>query len=268
MHANSSPALPSPSAIPRFRWPMRIFLTLIIFDMVFHSLANVFDYSEWRSELAMTSSPKPLPSWPEICEITDTGKGTPVSERWMETLDSAWDFARPWPGKESRTKIDSWEKTGAWVSYWLGTRIGFPEKLLGLRQDWSMFSPSVATKKQLARARLVFADGSTQTVRLSCDPVDLTCYSYFGNYRVMNYEDDVHSDGESRRGYFNLLKFRYPTNQHGAQLDTIFLYTFTYRFPGPDDDAAAFLRAQSGPPGWEKTPSYEYVVKTGKVYSY
>lgn len=252
-------------ARPRFGWPMRIFLTLIVFDMVFHGVANVLDYQSWLDDYAM---PRPLglPGWPEIAELSQ--KQDALGERLMATADSVWEFARPWPGKETRAKLESWEDGGRYVVAWLGSRLGFGERLLGLSQEWIMFSPSVADRKEIARARLVFADGSGTIVRLSCDPLDLTNFHRFGNYRVMNYEDDVHSDVESRKGYSNLLAHRYPKNEHGFPLQTIFLYKLTYRFAAPDDDAATVLRARSGPPDWDKQgPFYEYSVAGRKAYA-
>jgi len=47
----------------------------------------------------------------------------------------------------------------------------------------------------------------------------------------------------------------------GAALETIYFYTIAYRYPGPDEDAFAVLKAQSGPPDWDKDgPIWRYEV--------
>ena len=53
----------APKARPRFGWPLRIFLALLVFDIVFHSLAAIFPYRDWLERKELRRFPKRLPTW-------------------------------------------------------------------------------------------------------------------------------------------------------------------------------------------------------------
>ena len=52
----------APAPLPRFRWPMRIFLSVVLFDMVFRCFAILYPWDDWASDLKMTSLPRRLPT--------------------------------------------------------------------------------------------------------------------------------------------------------------------------------------------------------------
>lgn len=244
---------------PRFGWPMRIFLTLIVGNMIFHSLANIVGYHAWRKQLSMPRYPTGLPAWREIEELKEKHA---LGERVLQSVRSMAAFASPWPDDKVRAKIDSWEAAGQYAVVWLGTRAGFCERLLGLGQNWTMFSPSVMRYKDVARARLLFADASTRDIRLQGDPADPACYTRLGSYRVLSYEGELHKDdADSHWGYCNLLAHRHSVNEHGARLRSIYLYKFRYTYPDPNSDAASAWQRQAGPPGWDQSaPIFKFSV--------
>jgi hypothetical protein len=272
------PAAPSPP--PRFSWPMRIFLSVIIFDMVFHSLAVLTPYMQWCKELEMTRYPYRLPTADEmhrLAEKQSPNNPDPVGDRVLDSLDSVWDFFKPWPSESARRKVRDWPARARYALCWLTTRLEFCEHLAGIHQEWVMFSPSVANEKRKARASLEFADRSHQEVRFdSSDPADLTHYSHWFVDRINNYEVEVcqadkittkdpsAADPEACLGYCNLLAHRHRRNGRGKPLVRIFLHKVTYQLPEPGVDARAFLEKQSGPPEnqRERKPFFVADVKT------
>jgi hypothetical protein len=232
---------------------MRIFLFLILFDMIFHSLAVLTPYKEWCKELRVDTFPERLPTLMEMEDLA--GKATPknpapAAERVMKSLNSVWDFCRPWPDVDSRPKIQDWPDRGKYLICWLTTRLEFCEHLAGINQEWVMFSPNVAQQKTKPRAWLHFADGSTRQVWQDCaDPPDLTRYGHWFVDRINNYEVDVTpNDPEACLGFCNLLANRHRTNEQGQRLMRIELKQVTYQLPGPGMDAKAFLREQTRSP--------------------
>src|SRR4051812_24169366 len=192
----------TPPAPTRFSWPMRIFLTVLLFDIVFRSLSILLPTGEWAQDLdlrfypvrpytraeaeaarrreraalgASTAGLLASPQGPLSAASTlHLGRPDPVLEDALETLDSVWTYGKPWPGPSTRARIHSGEDVGKFVLCWLTSRLEFLENLVGVNQDWPMFSPSVGRRKFISRARLTYAEGSTATVRMLSDPEDLT----------------------------------------------------------------------------------------------
>jgi hypothetical protein len=241
---------------------MRLFLGFILFDMVYHSLAVLSPYPAWCAELGVARFPRRLPTAAEMDESAGRarpGKTEPVADRVFASLDSVWDFFRPWPGRATRRKLRDWPSRGEYLVCWLTSRLDFCEHLAGISQEWVMFSPSVVTEKTRARARLVFADGSTREVRLpTSDPEDPSDYSRWFVDRVNNAEVDVSSDDpEMCLGYCNYVAHRHPVNERGKRLVRIYLFPVTYELPGPDvEDPRAFLHRQKGPPAGQRGKDY------------
>jgi len=267
--------LPKP---PRFGWPMRIFLSALIFDMVFHSLAALSDYRDWMESSGdfqtkkwkMERFPERLPTVQEMAELGETTgpkNPSPVTDRIFQSIDSAWDYFKPWPSREVRHNLDNWEDTGMYVLSWLTSRLDFFESLANTPQRWTMFSPNASRGATVARMRLVFEDGSQQIVRLAADPEDLTDYSHWFQEKVLDYELRVAGkDWDSRFGYCNYLRHRFEINAKGSPLAKIYIYEIHYNYPNPDDDARQVLAAQNGPPGWDRDgPKHEYDVAGRKL---
>jgi hypothetical protein len=270
---HSPPAADVP-ARPRFSWPMRIFLFAILFDMVFHSLAALAPYKDWRRDLEMSLYPERLPTCEEMGELAEKAgpdNPHPVGDRVLESADSVWNYFKPWPSAATRKKITGWEDGGKFALCWLTTRLGFIESTLRIEQRWTMFSPNVGTGDTLVRSRLAYKDGTGRFERVSADPEDLTHFGHWFKEKVLEYETRLVKDDEARRGYCNLLAHRFPASATGSPLVKIYLIKVRVRYPDPDEeDVAGFLRRQSakdGPPGWKKkAPFYEYDVptRTGK----
>lgn len=255
-----APAAPYPT---RFSWPMRLFLSVLVFDLVFRSFSILIDRNgKWPGELAMRTAPVRFDTRAEregkLLRRTP-GQPHPVVEDVMASFDSVWEFLKPWPGADTRARLYSWREGGKFVFCWLNTRLSFFENLVGINEEWPMFSPYVADEKECTRARLTFADGSTQIVRQRRDPEDPCHYSHWFEEKVLNYERLVSNEKGHmayNQGYCNLLAHRYHNNAAGSPLVSIRLYTVTYKFPSPGEDAAAVLRAQRDMPADQVSPDY------------
>jgi hypothetical protein len=256
---------------PRFSWPLRIFLFIIVFNMVFRSLSVLAPWGEWLGELKMDRLPRRLPTLDEIDELAAEASAEnphPVREDVLRSCDAVWEYWRPWPGRETRARLHEPEDWGKFAFCWLSSRFEFLENVVGINQEWPMFSPNVSKQKWLARSRLTFADGSQRIVRLAADPEDLTNFSHWFQEKILDYEMYVR-EGDGRfndcLGYCNLLSHRYPRNEQGAELVRINLFLVNYKFPPPDVDAAEFLRQQTGPPPHQiRGDFFEYDVASRK----
>lgn len=264
------PILSEASAPPRFRWPMRLLLFLLIGDMLVRGFGVLLPLPAWREELGMERQPRRLPTRAEVRELL-ARDAIPYSESLTEevlrSLDSVWNFCKPWPGRDVRERIaeaDSWKRGGTFVLCWLNTRLEFLENLAGIDQEWPMFSPSVSQWRWIARARLEFADGTTQTIRQTADPADLTRFTHWNQEKVLDYELHVRDDDEiATSGWCNLLAHRHARNEQGAALARIVVFLVRYDYPPPGTDARAFLHAQTGPPADQvRPPYYEYDART------
>lgn len=260
----------SPSARgPRFSWPMRLFLTALLVDIIYHSFSSLTPYRDWLSDWKLERYPKRLPTWGEIEELRDDApadKPSPLVERVYETLDSAWDYFKPWPPRNVRGKIVGWEDRGMFLLAWTTSRLDFFENLIGVPQRWSMFSPNASKEASVGRIRLLYADGSRRDVRLLADPEDLTRYSHWLEEKVLDCELKVIGDWDSRYGYCNYIAHRHARNAAGSPVTAIYVYKINYRYPNPGEDAHEVLKKQSGPPDWDRDgPAWEYRVETARM---
>lgn len=230
----------------RFGWGMRLFLAVFLFDMIFRSFSVLWPTPEWGEQLGMRLAPARLPTRAEIAADPAAARADA-----LRALDSLWEFARPWPEPGVRENLHAPADAGRWLLCWLTSRLEFTENLVGINQEWPMFSPSVGKQKWVARARLVYADGSTRIVRGLCDPEDLRCYAHWFQEKILDHELKVkegrgHADDSF--GYCNLLRHRYPHGDRGAELAKIYLFVVRYDFPPPRVDARLWLGEQTGPP--------------------
>src|SRR5262245_42842252 len=169
MAADVPPADPpaTPPYPTRFGWGMRVFLTVLLFDMVFRSFSVIWPTEEWARELGMETMPRRLPTRAELDTLpleADDYTPDPVQEELMLTLDSVWGFFKPWPEATTRARLRTWKDSGKWALAWTTTRLELVENVLGINEEWPMFSPSVSRRKWIARARRVYADGSERIV--------------------------------------------------------------------------------------------------------
>lgn len=255
---------------PRFSWPMRFFLFIVIFDIAFHSLAILLPYQEWCDEFDLRRYPRRLPTQAELAKIAgqpvQADEPYPVPERIAESMDSVWEYLKPWPAPEARRKIHTYQDGLRFAVCWLTSRLGFAENLAGINQDWQMFSPNVSRRKYITRSRLVYADSSTRIVRQLADPEDLTHYSHWFEEKILDYELNT-DDGDSDccHGYCNYLSHKFATNDKGSTLKKIELFWVRYDFAPPGVDAMEFYQKQNGPPPSQVGPTFfVYDVKTRK----
>ena len=246
--AATSPLAPSPP--PRFSWPKRFLLAFLLFDIVGQSVLALVNYGPWMDEKGMGRFPRPLTSLKEWSELAHED-GPALSERIWDTCDSLWDYAKPWPNKAVREQFCSWSDWGMYGVAWLGSRLAMVNNVIGIRQHWTMFSPTVAKGIGLPRARLLYADDTSRVVRSVLDPEDLTHFWRWLNQRRCDSEKYLFDDELWRIGYYSFLRHQYPAADSGAPLAKILLYRVHYDFPAPDEDAAEVLRRQNGPPQWD-----------------
>jgi hypothetical protein len=253
---------------------MRIFLSVLLFDIAFRSLSVLVPWAAWADELGMRTLPKRLSTRAERARLAARATPEhpdPVAEDVAEALDSVWEFGKPWPGPAGLAKVRSWEGRGKFAFCWLCSRLEFAENLLGFNQEWPMFSPNVSRRRYLARARLTFADGSERVVRSHADPEDLTRYAHWFEEKVLDHELKVREGAGSADecfGYCNLLAHRYRRNEGGAGLVTIALFQVRYDYTPPGVEARAYLRQQTGPPPDQVYPDfylYDVAARDGKT---
>lgn len=264
-----APAADAKAPYPtRFGWPMRLFLGFLLFEIVFRSFSVCFNWPGWAEDLDMRTMPRRLPTRAEMAELARgarPGEPDPVREDVMIALDSLWEFFKPWPGRDVRPKLRSWGDTGRWAFVWLSSRLEFLENVAGVNEEWPMFSPSVSKEQGLARARLVYADGTERVVRSRSDPEDLTSYGHWFEEKVLDYELKVQEGegkGSDNFGWCNLLAHRHARNEAGSELKTIYLFLVRYDLTPPGADAREWMRRQTGPPPEQRYKDfYEYDVR-------
>lgn len=247
---------------------MRFGLGFLLFYIVSQSLLTGLPYSDWTDEFGMRSRPYRLPTREEIKALANRrsqDNPAPVADRIYESADSVWDFGKVWPSERTRRKINSWDRAAKYSVCWLVTRFDLLERIVGIDQHWLMFSPNAFDDVRVARLRLLYADNSTQVIRLLPDPPDLTRYCHFGRKRLLSVHLDLVDDIDVQLGFCNYLMHKYPTNDSGKTLAKIYIYNIDYVYPGPDEDYLRVLSSQNGPANWDKDgPVWYYDVEKRK----
>jgi hypothetical protein len=246
---------------------MRIFLCVLLFDIVYRSFTVCFPWAEWGRELDMPLMPARLATRAEMeqraADGADASRLADVEEA-LAGKDGVLAFLNPWPGKDTRAKLDNWPARGKYVAAWLSSRLDFLENVVGINEEWPMFSPNVGRHKRVARATLIYGDGSEREVRSKGDPETLTRYWHWNEEKVLDHELKVKENREDECfGYCNLLSYRYARNPAGAPLVTIKLFMVSYELPTPAENAWDALAEMSGPPEKQHGPYfYLFDVKT------
>lgn len=256
----------------RFSWPMRLFLGAFLFDMVAHAVLIPLDAGVDFEE-HVQSHPKPLPTERER-RLIAAGKHpdgyTSYSDRLMASVRSLPEYFTPWPpGEKVESHIESSWDIPLYLASWYLSRADFLTHLVGIDQNWTMFSPNVGTTETMGRCRLVYADGSDRIIRPLCDPKDLCRYSHWFEEKHLQVALKIHRDRDTRLGYCKWLAKRYPQNANGSPLVRIEVFKIHYSYPGVDDDPDTFLRQQSGPPAEQvDEPFWQYHVdeERGEYY--
>src|SRR5215217_2552250 len=90
------PASTPPPAEARFRWPMRLFLAVMLFEIVFRSLSVLVPWVHWGRELNVPRAPEvSLPTRARMAELragAAPGGPDPVAAEAARALRSLGDF--------------------------------------------------------------------------------------------------------------------------------------------------------------------------------
>ncbi len=258
---------PSPPPVPRrFSWPMRFFLGVMLFFLVYRPFCILYPWKDWLEHLQMDDAPARLATRAErekLAASASPEKPFPVTDSLLGTLDSVWGFFKPWPGANTRARIRERRDYATFAVCWVNSRAHFVEALLLYNTEWSMFSPSVSTRKSMPRARLIYADGSTDEVASDTEPADRTHYFRFCECRVLNYQFKVRPGASlSCAGYCNWLAHRHA-EKDGAPLKTIRLYVVSYDLPAPGVDGRAYWQ-DAQPEGDDDFYEYDVAERHGR----
>lgn len=248
--SETAPAEPKPAGPPRFSWGVRIVLFLVLFHMLFRSTDVLYPWEDWLWELKVKRMPRALPTREDLEKkrAEAGGSNDPVLKEFRECGESLVKYWNPTPSDETRPLLNSATDWGKYGLVWTASRLQWCECILGIDQEWPMFSPNVGRRKYASRARLRFEDGSEVTIRQRSEPEDYTSFSRWRDGKNLGYDRFVLSDHgrryEACPGYANFLSHRYPRNDAGSPLEAIIFYEVKLDFPPPDKDAREFLKQQ------------------------
>jgi hypothetical protein len=245
---------------------MRCALGFFLFDMVFRSLITLSPYQQqWRKELEMPRLPLRLSTQAQREKIRQgrDEKYTSVWARNLATIRSAALYASPWPRTKTSRHLDSPAAYAKYAYVWLGTRLGFVGTLLGLDEDWPMFSPNVRRSHVAPRAVLVYADGHREQLWLLGEPRDPTHFQRWFVKRPLQIDLRLAKDYDARLSVSRNLAEHHPSSKSGAPLEAIEMFEVKYTLPAPGQDAREVLGAQA-----QKAPAgkafWRFDVETGK----
>src|SRR5271157_3785525 len=112
-----------PCAYPtRFSWPMRIFLTFILIDIVGRSFLSIVPWQDWATDLKMSYAPEPLPSAADWSQEPTPDDPHPYLTRCGTALHSLGAFFVPVPEPQTWKRITSWTEAGEWAVCWFNSR--------------------------------------------------------------------------------------------------------------------------------------------------
>jgi hypothetical protein len=253
MHAAMTPIIPTKAAsvaapvAKRFDWKMRLFLGLVLFCMVYRCVGQVLPMYDWGVALGVQRLPRPLPT-PAEKEALRTVSGTPdpVLAEYGAVACALADYCNPWPDHATREHIHSPLDGVEYAASWVDARIGFLECLVGVRQRWQMFAPSLDKAISHVRARLFYDDDTETIVHQLAEPADFTRggHSWFEE-RILSHEVYTQMDASRSWGYCNLLAHRHARNASGAKLVYITLFCVWVMLPEPGVDAQAHYEQQN-----------------------
>jgi len=255
-----------PRQLRRYSWPLRLFIAYYVFDAIVRSLVTLTPFDDaWRKDLKMDRFPTLLPTASEVRKIRQgkDDKYDDVSERYLASLESVVEYASPWPDEDTAKRIEGPNDFGKYVLVWVGTRLSYVGALLGLDQNWPMFSPNVRKSRIVPRAKLVYEDGTAEQLWLLAEPFDLTEFSRWFIKRPLQIDIRLDKDYDSRLGVSRHLARQFPYSAAGSPLRFIEMYKVRYTLPRPGQDAYRVLSKQNRKAP-EAEPFWRYDVTTGK----
>ncbi|HEX2735211.1 MAG TPA: hypothetical protein VHM70_26590 [Polyangiaceae bacterium] len=244
---------------------MRIALGFFLFDMIVRSTLNLTAYDKWREHLEVARAPLRLPTSVQRTKIQagNDPKFKSVGARYWATLKSCFSFLSPLPREKTLAHMDSALDYARYAGAWIGTRLGFVGNLLGIDEDWPMFSPNVRRIHITPRARLIYSDGTSEQVWLLSEPYDPTSFHRWFVKRPLQIDLRLAKDYDARLGVSRNLAERYAESEDGAKLESIEMFEVKYSLPKPGQNAYSVLakQRQKAPEG---EPFWSYDVLTGK----
>lgn len=226
---------------------LRLFIAVSLTTMVLRSgLNTVMHHLDWSSELEMFTLPYPLPDARERADIRAGGsRYATLTERTASSAASVLRFFAPSPSAKTAPHLTS---ATAWLKYgvvWVHTRLEFLGRLIGVDERWTMFSPSVGTRRVAVRAHLHFADGSMTEVRTRVEPDDFTDFVRPFAQRRLQLAINIAELDDVRTSWCQALIRAHPTNESGATLVVIDLHKVRHDLPPPDVDPVAHWSAEN-----------------------
>lgn len=249
---------------------MRCVLGVLVFDMVARSMITLTPYDKaWREDLELARMPLRMPTTAQRERIVagEDDKYATLGERYWATLRSVLWFWSPIPRGKVVPHLNSARDYGKYAVVWIGTRLGFMGALLGLDEDWPMFSPNVRRAHITPRAKLVYDDGTREQLWLLGEPYDPTSFHRWFVKRPLQIDLRLAKDYDARLGVSRNIAERYATSTEGAKLVSIEMFEVKYSLPGPHQNARKMLAAQAQKPTKEK-PFWRYDVATDKGHTF
>ncbi len=228
--------------------------------IVVRSSLNIFmHHTDWLDELGMYTVPKPLPGAAERHDIVTASSvgGPSLGQRLAATGASVLRFANPLPTNKVAARLTDGRKWLEYALVWGHTRLEFLGRLVGVDERWTMFSPSVGTKRTALRAVLTYADGSVVSVRSKAEPDDFTHFVRPFAQRRLQHDLDLTQLEDVRLNWCRYLARTRAHNTANAPLQAIALYEIRHALPPPGVDPQHHWQAENARQ-LPSTPTYVY----------
>ena len=220
-----------------FSWPLRVFLTLFVGNMLVGSFLSLTPaQDEWFDEFDMATAP-------EASLADDPSR---VAQAVLAYLDPTQATNGDQHAERKRRPLES-------SVTWLATRLEFFEGLAGIDQGWPMFSPDVATESEQPRFELLYADGEQRTVRVPTDPRDPTKFFRLFAEKPLQLADSLLDDVSVRRGYAAWLARTFAFSRGGAPVVEVVLRRVDYEFPAPGSTRQVWIELRQRDIEWRFT---------------
>jgi hypothetical protein len=106
---SATPDTSPPSERPRFRWPVRILIFLVLFHMFFRSTDVLYPWADWMYELKIERMPRKLPTREELANLCEKADGSwePAFQEFAECFYSLPRYWNPCPKEDTLVLLDA-----------------------------------------------------------------------------------------------------------------------------------------------------------------